>query len=54
MPDLAEPVWFSSESGTFVAGSSDPAALRRLAERLHDAYHNRSLLAQLITRADLD
>jgi hypothetical protein len=54
MPDLAEPVWFSSESGTFVAGSSNPTALRRVAERLHAAFHNRSLLAQLITEAELD
>jgi hypothetical protein len=54
MPDLAKPIWFSSEAGTFVAGSSDPAALRRLAERLHAAYHDRSLLARLITEAGLD
>jgi hypothetical protein len=54
MPDLADPIWFSSEGGTFVAGSSDPAALRRLAERLHAAFHDRSLLARLITEADLD
>jgi Immunity protein 51 len=54
MPDLADPVWFSSEGGTFVAGSSDPAALRRLAERLHSAFHDRSLLAHLITAAELD
>jgi hypothetical protein len=54
MPDLADPIWFSSEAGTFVAGSSDPAALRRLAERLHAAFHNRSLLARLIAQAELD
>jgi hypothetical protein len=54
MPDLADPIWFSSEGGTFVAGSADPAALRRLAERLHTAFHDRSLLAQLITQAEID
>jgi len=54
MPELAEPIWFSSEAGTFVAGSADPAALRRLAERLHAAFHDRSLLARLISRAELD
>jgi hypothetical protein len=32
MPDLADPIWFSSKGGSFVAGSSDPAALRRLAD----------------------
>jgi hypothetical protein len=54
MPELADPIWFSCEGGTFVAGSSDPAALRRLAERLHAAYHDRSLLAQLVTQAETD
>jgi hypothetical protein len=54
MPDLADPIWFDSEAGTFVAGSSDPAALRRLANRLHAAYHDRSLLTQLITAAELN
>ncbi|MBO3740010.1 Imm51 family immunity protein [Actinoplanes flavus] len=52
--DLADTIWFSSESGTFVAGSSDPAALRRLAERLHAAFHDRALLSRLLTEADLD
>lgn len=54
MPELAEPIWFGSEAGTFVAGSSDPKALRRLAERLHAAYHDPALLARLITEAELD
>ncbi|MEU4622013.1 Imm51 family immunity protein [Actinoplanes sp. NPDC023801] len=54
MPELADLIWFGSESGTFVAGSSDPAAVRRLAERLHEAFHDRTLLARLITEATLD
>ncbi|MFI1996659.1 Imm51 family immunity protein [Actinoplanes sp. NPDC020271] len=54
MPGLADVIWFSSESGTFVAGGSEPAALRRLAERLHAAFHDRALLSQLITEAKLD
>ncbi|MDY7086977.1 MAG: Imm51 family immunity protein [Actinomycetota bacterium] len=54
MPDLAEAISFSSEGGTFVAASSDPAALRRLAERLHGAFHDHSLLAQLIVEAEID
>jgi hypothetical protein len=54
MPGLADAIWFSSEGGTFVAGSSDPVALRRLAERLHAVFHDRVLLAQLITEAELD
>lgn len=54
MPDKAELIWFGSEGGTFVAGSSDPAALRQLAERLHAAFQDRSLLAQLVAEADLD
>ena len=54
MPGLADTIWFSSEGGTFVAGSSDPAALRRLAERLHAAFHDRALLSRLITDAGLD
>jgi hypothetical protein len=53
MPDLADPIWFSSEAGTFVAGSSDPAALRRLAERLHAALHDRVLLTRLIAQAEV-
>lgn len=53
MPDLADTIWFGSESGTFVAGGADPAALRRLAERLHAAFHDRSLLTRLLTDADL-
>jgi hypothetical protein len=53
MPDLGEPIWFRSESGTFVAGSSDTAALRRLAERLHAAFHDRSLLARLIVQSEI-
>ncbi|MFD1374403.1 Imm51 family immunity protein [Actinoplanes sichuanensis] len=54
MPDSAERIWFGSESGTFVAGSSDRTALRRLAERLHTAFHDRPLLARLVTEAELD
>lgn len=54
MPELADTIWFSSEGGTFVAGSDDPIALRRLAERLHTAFHDRSELAQLITNAETD
>jgi hypothetical protein len=54
LPELADPIWFSSEGGTFVAGSSDLAALRRLAERLHAAFHDRSLLARLIAEAEID
>ncbi|BCJ48089.1 hypothetical protein GCM10010168_24490 [Actinoplanes ianthinogenes] len=54
MPDLAEVIWFGSEGGTFVAGSADRAALRRLAERLHAAFHDRSLLAGLVAAAGLD
>ncbi|XVU29660.1 Imm51 family immunity protein [Actinoplanes sp. CA-054009] len=54
MPGLADVIWFSSEGGTFVAGSSDPVALRRLAERLHAAFHDRTLLSRLITEAELD
>jgi hypothetical protein len=53
MPGLADKIWFSSEAGTFVAASSDPAALRRLAERLHGAFHDRALLAQLITEGEI-
>ncbi|MEV0902301.1 Imm51 family immunity protein [Actinoplanes sp. NPDC049802] len=52
MPDLADSIWFGSESGTFVAGSADAGALRRLAERLHEAFHDRSLLARLVTQAE--
>ena len=48
-----DPIWFSSEGDTFVAGSSDPAALRRLAERLHAAFHDHSLLARLITEGEM-
>ncbi|KUL29465.1 Imm51 family immunity protein [Actinoplanes awajinensis] len=54
MPGFTDTIWFSSEGGTFVAGSSDPAALRRLAERLHAAFHDRALLSRLLTEADLD
>jgi hypothetical protein len=54
MPGLADTIWFSSEGGTFVAGSSDLAALRRLAERLHAAFHDRALLSRLVTEAELD
>lgn len=54
MPDLGDAIWFGSEGGTFVAGSSDAAALRRLAERLHAAFHDRSLLSRLITEAELN
>ncbi|WP_051800124.1 Imm51 family immunity protein [Catenuloplanes japonicus] len=54
MPGLADEIWFSSESGTFVAGSSDPAALRRLGGRLHAAFHDRALLSRLITEAEPD
>jgi len=54
MPETADLIWFGSEGGTFVAGSSDPAALRQLAERLHAAFHDRSLLARLVDEADLD
>jgi hypothetical protein len=54
MPDNADLIWFGSEGGTFVAGSSDPAALRQLAERLYAAFHDRSLLARLVTEAELD
>lgn len=53
MPDNAKLIWFGSEGGTFVAGSSDPAALGQLAERLHAAFHDRSLLARLVTEAEL-
>lgn len=54
VPSLADQICFSSESGTFVAGSSDHAALHRLGERLHAAYHDRALLSRLITEAELD
>jgi hypothetical protein len=54
MSDLADAIWFDSEGGTFVAGGLDPAALRRLAERLYAAFHDRALLARLITEAELD
>ncbi|XVV10815.1 Imm51 family immunity protein [Actinoplanes sp. CA-131856] len=54
MPELVHVIWFDSEGGTFVAGSSDPAALRRLAEPLHAAFHDRSLLSRLIIEAELD
>ncbi|MET8154407.1 Imm51 family immunity protein [Actinoplanes sp. NPDC049668] len=54
MPDKAELIWFGSEGGTFVAGSSVPTALRQLAERLHAAFHDRSLLARLLAQAELD
>ncbi|GAB1644305.1 Imm51 family immunity protein [Krasilnikovia sp. MM14-A1259] len=54
MPDLSDTIWFSSEGGTFVAGSSNLGALRRLAERLHATFHDRSLLSRLITEAELD
>jgi hypothetical protein len=54
MAGFADTIWFSSEGGTFVAGSSDLTALRRLAERLHGAFHDRALLSRLITEAELD
>jgi hypothetical protein len=53
-PDIAALISFDSESGTFVAKSTDREALRGLAERLHAAFHSHSLLAQLIREAELD
>jgi hypothetical protein len=53
LPEVEPLIWFGSESGTFVAGSTDPAALRRLAERLHAAFHDRSMLARLIAEAEI-
>lgn len=53
-PDLADLISFCSEGGTFVAGSTDLAALQRLVVLLHAAFHDRSLLARLIREAGID
>lgn len=54
MPELVDQIWFDSEAGMFVAGGSDQAALRRLANRLHAAFHDRELLSRLVAQAEAD
>lgn len=54
LPDLSEVIWFDSEGGTFVAGSDDVTALQRLVVLLHAAFHDHSLLAQLIRETEIN
>jgi hypothetical protein len=51
-PELADQIDYDPEGGTFVAHSTDPAALRRLGAILRDAFHSRVLLAELVRSAD--
>jgi hypothetical protein len=54
MPELWDRLNFDAEAGTFVVNSSDLSALKQLAEQLHQAFHNKTLLDQLIREADPD
>jgi hypothetical protein len=54
MPEIAELLEFNSEGGTFAVDSEDLGALQRLSALLHQAFHDRALLGQLIEEADPD
>jgi|GEM_PF-3888205 len=54
MPEIIGRLNFGSEAGTFVANSSDLGALLRLAAVLHEAFHDHTLLGELIRDADPD
>src|SRR5262245_27030153 len=52
MSEIADRLTFGSEAGTFVVESHDLSALQRLGALLHDAFHDRPLLADLISKAN--
>lgn len=53
-PELEGCFGTDPEAGTFAAYGKDEAALRKLAELLHDAFHDRDRLARLIADAEPD
>lgn len=54
MPEISNHLNFSSEAGTFVAISNELSSLQRLGAVLHAAFHDRTLLSELIREADPD
>ncbi|MFE7246041.1 immunity 51 family protein [Streptomyces sp. NPDC057580] len=52
MPELADRLDFGSEAGTFVVTSTDITALKQLGDVLHDAFHDRDVLAHHVQGAD--
>src|SRR5262245_28128915 len=54
MPEATDRLDFNSEAGTFAVNSRDLDALRRLAAILHQAFHDRVQLGQMIREADTD
>jgi hypothetical protein len=53
-PEIADRIKYDPEAGMFSAHSNDKAALRRLGALLHEAYHDRQVLAELIRSGDPD
>jgi hypothetical protein len=53
LPELAHDLHFDSEAGMFVALGSQEA-LRKLAQTLHVVFHDDAMLADLLSRAELD
>ena len=52
MPEIASRLTVDSEAGMFAVMSRDRGSLERLARKLHAAFHDQSLLRQLIREAD--
>jgi hypothetical protein len=53
-PEIADRIEYDPEAGMFAAHGNDEAALRRLGVLLHEAYHDRQVLAELIRSGDPD
>ena len=51
-PEIADRIKYDPEAGMFSAHGNDQAALRRLGILLHEAYHDRQVLAELIRSGD--